>query len=81
MWLSEHDTLKRQIKRLNRELNTLRRERQHAGAKGCYADRQLAAKDIALQDYARRIQILEIERDRLQLTHQTGGSHDVEAES
>ena len=81
MWLSDHDSLKRQIKRLDRELKTLRKERQQTEAEGCYSDRELAAKEAALEDYDRRIQILEIERDRLQFMHQTGGSRDVEAES
>jgi hypothetical protein len=81
MWRSEHDSLIHQIKRLDRELKTLRKERQQADAKGCYSDRELAAKEAALEDYDRRIQILEIERDRLQFMHQTGGSRDVEAES
>jgi peptidoglycan hydrolase CwlO-like protein len=81
MWLSEHDSLKRQIKRLDRELQTLYKERQQVEARGCYSDRELAAKEAALEDYDRRIQILEIERDRLQFMYQTGGSRDVEAES
>jgi predicted nucleic acid-binding Zn-ribbon protein len=81
MWLSEHDSLKHQIKRLERELKTLRKERQRAEAKGCYSDRELAAKEAALEDYDRRIQMLEIGRDRLQFMHQTGGSRDVAAES
>jgi hypothetical protein len=81
MWLSEHDSLKRQIKRLDRELKTLCKERQQVEAKGCYSDRELAAKEAALEDYDRRMQILEIERDRLQFMYQTGGSRDVEAES
>jgi len=81
MWLSEPDALKRQTKRLDRELKALRRERQQADAKGCYSDRELAAKEATLEDYDRRMQILEIERDRLQFMHQTGGSRDVEAES
>jgi chromosome segregation ATPase len=81
MWLSEHDSLKHQIKRLDRELKTLRKDRQQAEAEGCYSDRELAAKEAALEDYDRRIQIVEIERDRLQFMHQTGGSRDVAAES
>jgi hypothetical protein len=81
MWLSEHDSLKRQIKRLDRELKTLCKERQQVEARGCYSDRELAAKEAALEDYDRRMQILEIERDRLQFMYQTGGSRDVEAES
>jgi hypothetical protein len=81
MWLSEHDSLRRQIKRLEIELKTLRRERQRVEATGCYSDRELAAKEAALEDYDRRIQIIELERDRLQFMYQTGGSHDVQAES
>jgi septal ring factor EnvC (AmiA/AmiB activator) len=81
MWLSEHDSLRRQIKRLESELKTLRKARQEIQATGCYSDRELAAKEAALEDYDRRIQILELERDRLLLMHQTGGSHDVQAES
>ena len=81
MWLSEHDSLKRQIKRLDRELKTLCKERLQVEARGCYSDRELAAKEAALEDYDRRLQILEIERDRLRFMYQTGGSRDVEAES
>jgi len=80
MWLSEHDSLRRQIKRLAGELKTLRKERQQVEATGCYSDRELAAKEAAIEDYDRRIQILEIERDRLQFMYQTGGSHDLPAE-
>jgi chromosome segregation ATPase len=81
MWLSEHDSLRRQIKRLDSELKTLRKERQQVEASGCYSDRELVAKEAAIEDYDRRIQILEIERDRLQFMYQTGGSHNVHAES
>lgn len=81
MWLSEHDSLRRQIKRLAGELKTLRKERQQVEATGCYSDRELAAKEAAIEDYDRRIQILEIERDRLQFMYQSGGSHDLQAES
>ena len=81
MWLSEHDSLRRQIKRLAGELKTLRKERQQVEATGCYSDRELAAKEAAIEDYDHRIQILEIERDRLQFMYQTGGSHDLQAES
>jgi chromosome segregation ATPase len=81
MWLSEHDSLRRQIKRLAGELKTLRKERQQVEATGCYSDRELAAKEAAIEDYDRRIQILEIERDRLQFMYQSGGSHDLPAES
>jgi chromosome segregation ATPase len=81
MWLSEHDSLRHQIKRLAGELKTLRKERQQVEATGCYSDRELAAKEAAIEDYDRRIQILEIERDRLQFMYQSGGSHDLQAES
>jgi hypothetical protein len=81
MRLSEHDSLKRQIKRLEGELKILRKERQQVEATGCYSDRELVAKEAALDDYDRRIQILAIERDRLQFMYQTGGSHDMPAES
>jgi len=81
MWLSEHDSLRGQIKRLDSELKTLRKERQQVEATGCYSDRELAAKEAAIEDYDRRIQILGIERDRLQFMYQTGGSHDLQAES
>jgi chromosome segregation ATPase len=81
MWLSEHDSLRRQIKRLDHELKALRKERQQLEAAGCYSDRELVAKEAAIEDYERRIQIIEIERDRLQFMYQTGGSHDVQAES
>jgi chromosome segregation ATPase len=81
MWLSEHDSLRGQIKRLDSELKTLRKERQQVEATGCYSDRELAAKEAAIEDYDRRIQILEIERDRLQFMYQSGGSHDLPAES
>ena len=80
MWLSEHDSLRRQIKRLDSELKTLRKERQQVEATGCYSDRELAAKEAALEDFDRRIQIIEIERDRLQFMHQTGGSRDGDVE-
>jgi hypothetical protein len=80
MWRSEHDSLKRQIKRLDGELKALRKERQQVEATGCYSDRELAAKEAVLEDFDRRLQILEIERYRLQFMHQTGGSRDVEVE-
>ncbi|HSF30553.1 MAG TPA: hypothetical protein VLK82_08800 [Candidatus Tectomicrobia bacterium] len=81
MWLSKHHSLTYQIKRLDHELKTLRKERQQVEAKGCYSDRELAAKEAKLEDCDRRLQILELERDRLQLMYQTGGSRDVQAES
>jgi hypothetical protein len=81
MWLAKHQSLIHQVKRLDNELKALRKERQQVEAKGCYSDRELAAKEIELEDYDRRIQILELERDRLLLMHQTGGGRDVQAES
>jgi chromosome segregation ATPase len=81
MWLSKHHTLKDQIKRLDHELDSLRKERQQVEARGCYSDRQLAAKEAELEDYDRRLQILELERDRLQFMYQSGGSRHVPAES
>jgi hypothetical protein len=81
MWLSEQDSLKRQIKRLDSELKILRKERQQVEATGCYSDRELVAKETTLDDYDRRIQILAIERDRLQFMYQTGGGYDMQAES
>jgi chromosome segregation ATPase len=80
MWLSNDHSLKHQIKRLENELKTLRKERQQAEARGCYADRELAAKEAELEDYDRRLEILDLERDRLQLMYQTGGGHDVQEE-
>ena len=53
------------------------KERRHVEAQGCFSDRELAAKEAALVDYDRRMQILGLERDRLQFIHQTGGSRDV----
>jgi peptidoglycan hydrolase CwlO-like protein len=81
MWLAKHQSLKHQVKRLDSELKALRKERQQVEAQGCYSDRELAAKEIELEDYDRRIQILALERDRLRLMYQTGGSRDVHAES
>jgi hypothetical protein len=78
MWLSKHHPLQHQIKRLESELRILRGERQRVEGRGCYSDRALAAKEAELEDYDRRIQILELERHRLQLMHQTGGSRDVQ---
>lgn len=67
MWLSKPHSLEHQVKRLESELRLLRRERQQVEARGCYSDRELAAKETELVDYERRIQILELERDRLRL--------------
>jgi hypothetical protein len=36
------------------------------------------AKEAELEDYDRRIQILELERDRWQLMYQAGGSRDTQ---
>jgi chromosome segregation ATPase len=76
MWLSKHHSLQHQVKRLESELRTLRKERRQVEARGCYSDRELAVKEAELEDYDRRIQILELERDRLQLMYQTGGSRE-----
>ena len=80
MWLSKNHSLKHQIKRLESDLKILRKERQQVEARGCYSDRELAAKEAELEDYERRMQILELERDRLQLMYQTGGGRDVPEE-
>jgi len=73
MWLSQHHSLIRQIKRLDTELKALHKERQQVEAKGCYSDRELAAKEAQLADYDRRFHILELERNRLQLMFHSGG--------
>ena len=39
MWLAKRDGLGRQIKRLEYELNTLRKEQQRLEARGCYSDK------------------------------------------
>jgi chromosome segregation ATPase len=78
MWLSKHHPLKHQVKRLESELRVLRKERQQVEARGCYSDRELAAKEAELEDYDRRLEILELERDRLRLMYQTGGSREVQ---
>jgi chromosome segregation ATPase len=67
MWLSKRHGLRGQIKRLESEIKSLRKERQQIEAKGCYSDKELTAKEIQLEDYRRRIQILALELDRLQL--------------
>jgi chromosome segregation ATPase len=72
MWLAQHHALKRQIKRLDTELKALRKQRQQIEVRGCYSDRELAVKEVDLEDYDRRIQILELERDRLQLMFNGG---------
>jgi chromosome segregation ATPase len=73
MWLSKRYGLRHQIKRLESELKTLRKERQQLEAKGCYSDKELAAKEAQLEEYDRRIRILELELDRLQLSPHAGG--------
>src|SRR5688500_6097109 len=78
MWLSKQHSLKHQIRRLDSELKSLRKERQQVEAKGCYSDRALAAKEVELEDFDRRMQILELERNRLQRMYQTGGSRDLQ---
>jgi len=80
MWLSKQHSLKQQIKRLENELKILDRERQLIEVRGCYSDRELAAKECELEDYDRRLQIIELERDRLQRMYQTGGGRDVQEE-
>jgi hypothetical protein len=80
MWLSKQHSLKQQIKRLENELKILRRERHQVETRGCYSDRELAAKESELGDYDRRMQIIELERERLQLMYQTGGGRDVQGE-
>ena len=73
MRTSEQRSLRRQIKRIDAELKGLRKERHQVEVRGCYSDKELAAKDQELKDYDRRIQILELERSRLQLQHNAGG--------
>ncbi len=76
MWASEQRSLRRQIKRIAVELKTLRKERQQIETLGCYSDKELAAKDAQLAEFDRRIQILDLERTRLQLQYNTGGGQD-----
>ncbi len=76
MWLSERHSRKRQLKRIESELKMLRRERQQVEARGCFSDRELAAKEAELEDYDRRIQRLKLERDRLRLLQDTGRDQD-----
>ena len=76
MWASEQHSLRRQIKRIDGELKTLRRDREQLETRGCYSDKELAAKDAELAEYDRRIQILDLERTRLQLQHNAGGVRD-----
>ena len=81
MWLSKQHPLRQQVKRLEHELKSLRKAYQQIEARGCFSDRELAAKETELKDYDHRIQILELERDRLQRMYQTGGGRDVRDES
>jgi chromosome segregation ATPase len=76
MWLSKHHPLKSQLKRLESELKILRKERQQVEARGCFSDRELAAKEAELVDYDRRIAILDLECDRLRFLYQSGGGRD-----
>jgi septal ring factor EnvC (AmiA/AmiB activator) len=76
MWLSKGHSRQRQRKHIESELKMLRRERHQVEARGCYSDRELAAKEAELEDYDRRIQRLELERDRLRLLQETGGDRD-----
>ena len=76
IWLSKRHSLKRQLKRLESELKGLRRERHQVEARGCYADRELAAKEAELEGCNRRIQRLELEHDRLRLLQDTGRDQD-----
>ncbi len=66
MWASEEHSLRRQIKRIDGELKILRKERRQLDSRGCYSDKELAAKEAELAKYDRRIQILALERNRLQ---------------
>jgi hypothetical protein len=77
MWLSKHDGLGRQIKRLERELKTLRKAQQQLEARGCYSDKALAAKEAQLEDYARRMRILALELSRLQLLPYADGAGEM----
>jgi chromosome segregation ATPase len=76
MWASEQRSLRRQIKRIDAELKVLRKERQQIESRGCYSDKELAAKDGQLADYDRRIQVLDLERSRLQLHPTAGGARE-----
>jgi chromosome segregation ATPase len=76
MWLSKRHSRKRQLKRIESELKMLRRERHQVEARGCYSDRELAAKEAELEDCNRRIQRLELERDQLRLLQDTGLGQD-----
>ena len=73
MRVSKPDSLKYHLKRLEHELKILHKERQQVEGRGCFSDRELAAKEAELEDYDRRIALLDRERDRLQFMHQTGG--------
>ncbi len=54
----------------------LSKHRQQVEARGCFSDRELAAKEAELEDYDRRIQRLKLERDRLRLLQDTGRDQD-----
>jgi hypothetical protein len=77
MWWSRRVGIRHQIKRLQDELKTLRKERRLLEAKGCFSDRELAEKEARLEEYSRRIQILELELDRLYLLQHSGAEREA----
>lgn len=76
MWLSKRHSRKRQLKHIDSELKMLRKEGHQVEARGCYSDRELAAKEAELEDCNGRIQRLELERDQLRLLQDTGLGQD-----
>jgi len=76
MWASGQRSLRRQIKQIDAEIKTLRKERQQVESRGCFSDKELAAKDDQLAVYDRRMQALDIERNRLQMQVNTGGGRE-----
>ena len=75
MALKRHSR-KRQLQGIESELKVLRRERHQVEARGCYSDRELAAKEAELEDCNRRMQRLDFEHDRLRLLQDTGRDQD-----
>ena len=75
MALKRHSR-KRQLQGIESELKVLRRERHQVEARGCYSDRELAAKEAELEEFDRRIQRLELERGRLRMRRNTGEERD-----
>lgn len=73
MWASGQRSLRRQIRQIEAEIKTLRKERQQLATKGCFSDRDLADKDEQLSEYDRRLQALDLERNRLQMHFNAGG--------